>query len=103
MVSQLNEDLNLGLDFSTGRDNAYIGEILGDISEEEFGNGRPLLSCLITHKRGKREQGDGFYELCERLLGRDRKELKLDKTWENQEIAKCYEFWLDSDNHRKFK
>lgn len=101
--SQLNDQLQLGLDFSSGRDNKLIGEWLGDISRHEFERDRPLISSLITHKYGRREQGDGFYKLCEDLLGKEWEELKKDKKWENQVIAECYEFWLNPDNYKKFK
>lgn len=101
--SQLNDQLGLGLNFDNADERAYIGELLGDISEHEHNKGRPLLSSLITHKGGKREQGDGFYKLCERLLGTDWEDLKADKTWENKVIAECFEFWLDPNNYKNYK
>lgn len=101
--SKLNEQLQLGLDFSNKRDNKLIGAWLGDISAHEFEKGRPLLSALITHKYGQREQGDGFYKLCEDLLGEEWEKLKANKKWENQVIAECFEFWLNPENYKKFK
>lgn len=101
--SQLNDQLQLGLDFSNGHDNKLIGEWLGEISTHEHEKGRPLLSVLITHKYGKREQGDGFYKLCENIYGKNWETLKKDKKWENGLIADCYEFWLNPDNYKKFK
>lgn len=101
--SQLNDQLQLGLDFSNGYDNKLIGKWLEEISRHEYEKERPVLSCLITHKYGKREQGDGFYVLCEDLFKRDRYELKADKKWENQLIADCYEYWLNPDNYKEFK
>jgi len=56
--SQLNDQLQLGLKFTkNGPDNRLIGEWLGEISTHEHQRGRPLLSSLITHKYGLREQG----------------------------------------------
>jgi len=81
--SQLNDQLDLGLNFSNPADREYIGELLGEITEHEFERERPLLSCLITHQNGLREQGDGFYKLCERLFQQDWMTLKADKEWEN--------------------
>ncbi|MGE0638200.1 MAG: hypothetical protein AB7G44_16300 [Bacteroidia bacterium] len=101
--SQLNEQLQLGLDFTNGHDNKLIGDWLGEISRHEHERGRPLISSLITHKYGKREQGDGFYKLCEELFGEDWEELKADKKWENGIIADCFEFWLNSENYKNFK
>jgi hypothetical protein len=101
--SQLNEQLQLRLDFSNGRDNKLIGEWLGDISLHEYEQGRPLLSVLITHKWGRREQGDGFYKLCENIFGQDWESLKADKKWENGLIADCFEYWLNPLNYKSHK
>jgi len=101
--SQFNEQLNLGLDFRSDQDRALIGDWLGEISRHEFEKGRPLLSSLVTHKLGRREQGDGFYKLCEELLGTRWEELKADKEWENKMIADCYTFWLIPENFKQFK
>lgn len=101
--SQLNEQLQLGLNFNNEYDRALIGEWLGEISKYEFNKDRPLLSALITHKQGKREQGDGFYKLCEELFVEDWQDLKANKNWENNLIAECYTFWLDTSNLKKFK
>ncbi|WP_299339186.1 hypothetical protein [uncultured Psychroserpens sp.] len=101
--SQLNEQLELGLNFNNVLDRDLIGEWLGEVSVHEYSKGRPLLSALITHKLGKREQGDGFYKLCENLLGKDWEDLKADKNWENKMIADCYTFWLELDNYKKYK
>ncbi|MBR9846386.1 MAG: hypothetical protein GYB35_09910 [Algicola sp.] len=101
--SQLNEQLELGLNFNNVLDRDLIGEWLGEVSVHEYRKGRPLLSALITHKLGKREQGDGFYKLCESLLGKDWEDLKADKNWENKMIADCYTFWLEPDNYKKYK
>lgn len=101
--SQLNDQLQLGLNFSDPNDRALIGEWLGEISMHEVNNERPLLSSLITHKGGVREQGDGFYKLCEEIYGSDWQDLKTDKKWENGVIADCYQFWLKPENFKNFK
>lgn len=101
--SQLNEQLNLGLDFSLNQHRDLIGEWLGTISRHEFYRYRPLLSSLITHKYGRREQGDGFYKLCEELYGTQWEALKANKKWENSLIADCYTFWLNPEKYKQFK
>jgi hypothetical protein len=101
--SKLNEQLQLGLDFSNGYHNKLIGEWLGDISLHENENERPLLSCLITHKNGIRSQGDGFYKLCEGIYGEDWEALKANKKWEKRLMADCFEFWLEPSNYKKYK
>jgi hypothetical protein len=101
--SQLNEQLQLHLNFSDASDRSLIGDWLGEISIQEHEKGRPLLSCLVTHKDKMREQGDGFYKLCEGLLGIPWQELKADKEWENNQIAKCFEFWTNPKNYKIYK
>ena len=101
--SQLNDQLNLGLNFNNKYDRKLIGDWLGEISIYEFNKGRPLLSALITHKGGRREQGDGFYKLCEELYKTDWQHLKNDKNWENKKIADCYTYWLNPNNFSSFK
>ena len=101
--SQLNEQIPLYLNFDNVQDRNLIGEWLGEVSVHEFENDRPLLSALITHKDNKREQGDGFYKLCESLYGKNWKDLKADKDWENKVIADCFTFWTNADNYRKYK
>ena len=101
--SQLNEQLQLGFDFNNLLDRKEVGEILGEISIHEFEKERPLLSALITHKDNKREQGDGFYKLCEELYGKNWQALKADKNWENRVISDCFTFWTNADNYKKYK
>lgn len=101
--SQLNDQLQLGLNFSNPLDRDLIGEWLGEISEHEWKRKRPLISSLITHQSGLREQGDGFYKLCEGLLGKDWQTLKADKHWENKIIADCFEFWQNPENYKNYK
>lgn len=102
--SQLNNQLQLGLNFDDPSDRKLIGDWLGDVSKHEFKKDRPLLSALITRKYGKREQGDGFYKLCEELYeNRKWEDLKADKNWENKVITDCFTFWLDADNYKKYK
>lgn len=101
--SQLNEQLQLGLDFSLGYDRELIGEWLGEISMHEFEQGRPLLSSLIIHQAKDREQGDGFYKLCEELYKIPWEDLKADKNFEIEKMKECYAFWKDNENLKKFK
>ena len=101
--SQLNDQLMLGLDFSIGSDRDLIGEWLGEISLHEYNNGRPLLSSLIVHKEADREQGDGYYKLCEDIYKKPWQELKADKNFEIERIKECFAFWKDNENYKKYK
>ncbi len=99
----LNNELGMSLNFDNGHDRGLIGDWLVEVSTHEHEQGRPLLSALITHKNGKREQGDGFYKLCEEIYNIPWEDLKGNKKWENKEIARCFEFWLHKDNFTRFK
>lgn len=102
--SQLNEQLLLNLNFKNSYDRELIGDLLGEISIHEFDNGRPLLSSLIIHKGPDREQGDGFYKLCEQLYGKKTwQQYKADESFEINEMKKCYVFWKNNDNYNKYK
>ncbi|NOU17251.1 MAG: hypothetical protein HOO91_06795 [Bacteroidales bacterium] len=101
--SQLNDQLQLGLNFQNGYDRDLIGEWLGEISRHEFEKGRPLLSSLVIHQGRDREQGDGFYKLCEELLGTPWEQLKEDKNFEIEKMKECYAFWKEGENYRKYK
>ncbi len=101
--SQLNEQLQLGLDFKNGYERDLIGEFLGNISIYEYKKGRPLLSSLIIHKSSDKEQGNGFYKLCSEIYGKDWKELKADKNFELERMKDCYSFWKDNENYKKYK
>ncbi|KAF2519095.1 hypothetical protein E0W68_04810 [Flavobacterium salilacus subsp. salilacus] len=102
--SQLNEQLQLNLNFKNPLDRELIGELLGEISYHEFERGRPLLSSLIIHKGPDREQGDGFYKLCAQLYGdKTWQEYKADESFEIEEMKKCYAFWKNNDNYQKYK
>lgn len=68
-----------------------IGHLLGEISEDEVNNGRPMLSAVAVNVQG--EPGPGFYALA-RDLGRefdDSREGRL-KFWK-AELQKVYEVW----------
>jgi hypothetical protein len=47
-----------------------MGQMLGQISEEEDRCGRGMLSVIVVHKDGDQKPGPGFYE-CAVEIGRD--------------------------------
>jgi len=84
------------------QDRKEIGAILGEISEFEHNNGRPLLSAVVLSKSG--EEGDGFFKLCEELgITSDWRRLKKDDVFVATEINKCHDFWRDGGNYAKYK
>ncbi len=68
----------VGLPMSGSHMGSEIGKILGQISEDEVSNGRPMLSAIAVNVQGV--PGPGFYELAKRL----------NRTTENSDTAT---FW----------
>ncbi|GAE63574.1 hypothetical protein H3Z85_07990 [Chryseobacterium indologenes] len=101
--SQLNNQLQLNLNFESSYDRDLIGNWLGEISIYEYQRNRPLLSSLIVHKSKNREQGDGFFKLCESLYHRNWVDLKADKNFEIDRIAECFSYWKNNEHYKKFK
>lgn len=56
----------IGLPLSGSYMGSEIGHLVGEISEDEHNNGRPMLSAIVVSVRGK--PGSGFFELA-KLLG----------------------------------
>jgi len=65
----LNQQLNLGLNFGMPPDRDLIGQWLGEISENEVEAGRHMLSALVGHKEGEivADPGIGFYKYAKAL------------------------------------
>jgi hypothetical protein len=101
--SQLNEQLQLGLNFRYASDRKLLGEWLDEVSQHEFDKKRPLLSSLIIHRGTEREQGIGFYKLCEILYEKSWKKYKTNKSLVLEIMNECYSFWGDEENYRKYK
>lgn len=100
--TQLNSQLGNLYDFSIPYDRKRIGEDLGEISEFEHKNGRPLLSALVVRSSDGYE-GDGFYKLCDYLGYGHWENLKKSKTFDDERKQECYDFWRDNSNYSKFR
>lgn len=70
---------------------AEIGHLLGEISEDEAKQGRPMLSAIVVTTGG--HPGPGFFELA-RHLGRLKGTIRDDKLrfWE-KEVSAVHETW----------
>jgi len=66
-----------------------VGQLLGEISEDEHDNGRPMLSALAVDTKG--HPGPGFYSLASGLGARHAGEDK-EAFWSRQRRA-LYEAW----------
>jgi hypothetical protein len=89
----------LGLNLDIKHEKQQIGEILDEISEEEYKNKRPLLSAMVQDKRNG--QADRFFKMCERLGMGEWKELKKDEDFRIEQIEKCKIFWGNENNYTK--
>ncbi len=56
--------LNFSMDNPSHR--VELGKILGEISTEEYEEGRPLLSAVVVHKEDH-QPGEGFFSLAKEL------------------------------------
>ena len=81
----------IGLPMSGSYMGHEVGWILGEISEDEIANGRPMLSALAVGVSG--EPGDGFYNFAKELgrLQEDSKEARR-QFWEEEKKA-VYDAW----------
>ena len=72
------------------------GHILGEISEDEHNQGRPMLSAVVVQKTGKEKgiPGDGFFGLAVDLgeLGSNATDQGKRQFWEN-ELQETYRQW----------
>jgi hypothetical protein len=100
--AQLNEQLDLKLDFKNKYDRGLMSEWLELISKHEFEKGRPILSSLIIPRNQEKAQADDFYKLCEQLYGTPWRDLKADKNFELEKIQECFSFWKDHENFSKY-
>jgi len=81
----------IGLPLKGSYMGAEIGHLLGEISEDEFNAGRPMLSSIAVNVQGS--PGSGFFELARSLgkLTEESKEAEND-FWEEESEA-VYEIW----------
>ncbi len=80
-----------------------IGNIVGDISDSEYNNGRPLLSSIVVHK-GDRYPAGGFFGLdgIPEPLKRDEKHYSKPLTSEEKKFAeeeqkRVWDYWKKHD------
>ncbi|WP_259016802.1 hypothetical protein [Emticicia fluvialis] len=92
--------VKLNLNLALERDRDILSRTLGEISEYEFKNGRPLISSIAIYKQAN-DHGDGFYQLCEDLGIGKKKQLK-EQYYGFSEIQKCKEFWKKDFNYQSF-
>ena len=80
----------LGYDMQDIEDRKKIGHLLGQISEFEHSEGRPLLSVFIQHDEGL--PGPGFFTMAEEL-GRFIPSFMDKKQFVSREMTFAYNYW----------
>ena len=99
---QLSDKCNLGFNFQDNpNDRTEIGRILGEISEYEHNQERPLLSALVLSRN--LQEGDGFFKLCEELGFGSYKKIKSDPAFTSIQMNRCYEFWQNDSKYTKYR
>ena len=68
---------------------SLMNHLLGAVFEDEYGNGRPALTSIVTHKYGDKEPGGGFYDKA-RSLGYHFKEPYIFWAEQVQDVFKRY-------------
>lgn len=82
----------LGLDLRLACDRNRIGEVVGELSEQEHAQGRPMISAVVV-KAETRMPGKGFFTLARKLgfaVG--------DETaFHVRELSRVHEHWANHD------
>ncbi|WP_025607943.1 hypothetical protein [Pontibacter actiniarum] len=90
-------EAELGLNLENPHEKSMLADVIDEISEKEYKEGRPLLSALVRVK-GQKNQGDSFFRMCERLGYGNWKELKKNSKFIEEQREACREFWSDKKN-----
>lgn len=94
-------EAELGLNLENSYEKSMLADVIDEISEKEYQEGRPLLSALVRVK-GQKNQGDSFFRMCERLGYGNWKELKRDSKFIEEQREACREFWSDKKNFTSY-
>lgn len=89
--ADLIEKAQLNLNMKNPHHRGLLGNILGKISEYEFGHGRPLLSSVAVLQDLKKHS-DGFFKLAQDLGLGNWESLKKDG-FDNTEMTRTFNYW----------
>ena len=92
----LNQLLDTPYDLSNSYERHLLGEDLGEISEFEHSQGRPLLSAIVVAE-GNKLSGTGFFEMAEKLELFDPSKISK-KRFLEQEQKKVIDYWKNHNN-----
>ncbi len=100
--SDVVKDCDLGFDLNTKYGQNQLSNTLGEVSEFENEQNRPLISALAIYKDSrKNDHGDGFYHVAESLGKGSFKQLKAD-LYGFAEAEACRQFWQNDDHYRDY-
>ena len=89
--SELNSSCNLHLNFNNIDDRNKISNILGEISEYEVKEGRPMLSVIVVLKGSiPLKPAYGFFTYADELEVR---KMETDLQLYYRQLKKCWETW----------
>jgi hypothetical protein len=69
-----------------------IGQLLGEINEDEHNNGRPMLSAVAV-ELNTRMPGEGFFQFAKELSKFDGETDEDKREFWRDEIQRVYEIW----------
>jgi hypothetical protein len=81
----------MGLEAHVGRAKE-IGQLLGEINEDEYSNGRPMLSAVAVEPT-TRMPGEGFFQFAKELGKFDGETDEDKREFWRDEIQRVYEIW----------
>ena len=81
----------IGLPLKGNYMGAEIGQLLGEISEDEFNNDRPMLSAIAVNTKGS--PGSGFFELARSLEKLTDESKEGEKSFWADEKKAVYDTW----------
>jgi hypothetical protein len=80
----------LGIDMDNPHFGALVGKVLGEISEDEVANGRPMLSAVVV-SRDTMLPGYGFFTLGQQL--RQVEPGEDDMAFAIRQIRRVHDYW----------
>jgi hypothetical protein len=80
---------SIDLDLDNEEDRRKLSDILGEISEKEFEQGRPLLSAVVVSYRYQLP-GQGFFEMAHRLR---LQEFYDNEIFHREELKRVHDYW----------
>lgn len=68
------------------RDRKLLGQLLGEVSKQEYERGRPLITAVVVYK-GSGVPGPGFYQMTDALA------LPRSHQFWASELRRTHDFW----------